>query len=113
MEEKTLQLDARPEVAVPEAAAAQRVPDVSAGELARRRYVDVIGAQLEDALKNKTQDSLVNVMTYYLAWLVVEYGPGAAGHVLERMGSHIAYFTERNRAAREAEEARREGRLVS
>ena len=107
MEEQTLQLDAKPE-----AAAAQRVPDVAPGELARRRYIDVIGAQLDDALKNKTQEALANVMTYYLAWLVVEYGPGAAGHVLERLGSHIQHFTERNRAAREAEEAREEGRLA-
>ena len=112
MEEQTLQLNAKPEVAAPEVAGAQRVPDVSAGELARRRYVDVIGAQLDDALKNKTQASLTNAMTYYLAWLVVEYGPGAAGHVLERLGSHIQHFTERNRAAREADEAREEGRLA-
>ena len=50
MEEQTLQLNAKPEVAAPEVAGAQRVPDVSAGELARRRYVDVIGAKLDDGL---------------------------------------------------------------
>jgi hypothetical protein len=112
MEEQTLQLEAKPEAAAPEVAGAQRVPDVAPGELARRRYIDVIGAQLDDALKNKTQESLANVMTFYLAWLVVEYGPGAAGHVLERLGSHIGHFTERNRAAREAEEAREAGRVA-
>ena len=113
MEEQILQLNTtQPGASAPQAEAETRVPDISPDDQARDRYADVISALVDDAVKNKTPSVLANVLAFNLAWLVVEYGPGAAGHVLERLGTHISYFIERNRATKEAGEAREAGRLA-
>jgi len=109
MEQQNLQEEAQPGASAPQAEGETQVRDISPDERAKNHYADVISGLLEDAVKNKTQSALSNVMTFNLAWLVVEYGPNAASHVLERLGSHIGYFVDRNRAAREAEEAREAG----
>ena len=113
MEEQILQLNTQPGASAPQAEPELcGPPDISSDERAKNRYADVISALVDDAVKNKTPSVLANVLAFNLAWLVVEYGPGAAGHVLERLGTHISYFVERNRAAKEAGEAREAGRLA-
>lgn len=112
MEEQTLQLDPQLDASAPVGAQAEpEVVDVSPDDRARQHYADVIGELIAEAIKSNTLPVLSNVTAFNLAWLIVEYGPVAAGHVLERLGSHISYFTERNRAAKEAEKAREAGRM--
>ena len=110
MEEQILQLEPQPGASAPQAEPEQQVPDISPDERARDHYTEVISDLLDGAIKDKTLRVFSNVMAFNLAWVIVEYGPDAAGHVLERLGSHITYFTDRNRAAREAAEAREAGK---
>ena len=109
MEKQTLQLNTQPGASAPQAEAELHGPDISRYQDAKQHYTDVISELLVEANTNRTQSILTDVMAFNLAWLVVEYGPNAAGHVLERLGTHIAYFVDRNRAAKEAEEAREAG----
>jgi hypothetical protein len=112
MEEQTVQQNPQPGASAPQAEAEQQVPDISPADRARKHYINVISELLDGAVKSKTLPALSNVMALNLAWIIVEYGSGAAGHVLETLGAHIAYLVERNRAAREAEAAREAGKLA-
>jgi len=113
MEKQILESDVSPGGDVAAVEAAPRLNDASAEDLARQRYAEVICGLVNEAIKAGKPSVLVNVLTINLAWLIVEHGPNAAGHVLERLGTHISYFADRNRAVKEAEVAREEGRLVN
>ena len=109
MQKQSLQLEPQPGASAPEAEAEAPAPDAAAADRAREHYSDVISGLLNEAVKSKTLPAFANVVAFNLAWLIVEYGAGATGHVLERLGSHITYFVDRNRAAKEAAEAREAG----
>ena len=112
MEEQSLQHNPPVDGAAPEVpAAAGEEAARAARERALQDYIKTVDGLVEDAIERKTLRVLVDVMTYNLGRVVVDYGPDAAGHVLERLGVHIAFFNERNRAEKEAKEAREAGRL--
>ena len=72
-------------------------------------YSNQITALIEDALKCGKPRLLINVITWHLARLSAHYGVVAAGYILERLGWHISYITECERAQAEAEAAKQIG----
>ena len=111
MEDQSQSPIAQPGAPAPEVAAEAKSPEVPSPERATQYYFDVIGTLVDGAEDGKRRGSLVNVMTWYLARIVVDCGTPAAGDVLERLGTHMNYFLERDRAAKEGAEAREAGRL--
>ncbi len=111
MEQQTLPLNPLPDASAPEEPVKTEEPVVSLEDRVAQHYADTIGGLVEDASKSKTVPALANVMAFSLARLIVDYGAVAAGHVLGRLGAHISYLLERDRAAQEAVEAREAGRL--
>jgi len=109
MEEQTQQLNPQPGAPAPEVDAGTQLPEDWSADRVKEHYLDAIGALIEDATKRRKLKILVDVMALNLARVVFDYGPDAAGHVLERLGTHISYFNERKRGAKEAEEARNAG----
>jgi hypothetical protein len=112
MEEQILQQSSQAGASAPGCEAGPQLADISPDERARLHYIDVIQGLLKEALTTKTLPVLSKTMTLYLGWLFVEYGPPAAGHVLEQLGSQITYFYDSKCAEKEAEEARKEGRVA-
>ena len=109
MEEQALQLNPQPGAPAPEVDAGTQLPEDWSADRVKEHYLDAIGALVEDATKRRKLRILVDVMALNLAGVVLDYGPEAAGNVLEQLGTHITYLNERKRAAKEAEEARNAG----
>ena len=104
MEQHAHPLDSEP-VTHPKNQQAELSPD----DQLTARYSDEITALVEDALKRGKQRILVNVITWHLARLITHYGVVAAGYILERLGSHLSYITECERAQAEIEAAKQSG----
>ena len=109
MQKQSLQLEPQPGASAPEVESEAPASDAVAADRAREHYADVISDLLNEAVKSKTLPAFANVVAFNLAWLIVEYGAVATGHVLERLGTHITYFVDLNRAVKEAEAARKSG----
>ena len=104
MEQHAQPLDSEP-VTHPKNQQAELSPD----DQLTARYSDEVTALIEDALKRGKQRILVNVITWHLARLITHYGVIAAGHVFERLGSHVSYLAESQRAQAEANAEKQAG----
>ena len=111
MEEQALPLNPPSGASPVEATAEAQSPEIPPAERARQQYFDAVAALVGDASKSNTLRLLVGAMTWNLARIIVDCGTIAAGDVLAQLGSHIAYIDERDRAAKEAAEAREAGQL--
>jgi hypothetical protein len=74
------------------------------------RYVDAVNPLVEDAANHQSLPILADGLTSALARIVNAYGTTAvAGDVIRHLGGYMCDLAERQRAEREAEEARRSG----
>jgi hypothetical protein len=86
--------------------------DCSPAEQAERRYLAVINPLFSEAWDGGSLESFVEVLTWTLARVIVGMDkPQITGDVLRRIGNHTYAIAEAKRAAVEAEEARKEGRV--
>jgi hypothetical protein len=86
-------------------------PTLTREQALEQRYVEQMNALLADA---DEQDALVvfaEVVTWKLAVLAYRCGPAATEDMLRRFGGHLQTLAQQERAQREAEEARKQGRL--
>ena len=75
-----------------------------------QRYVDAANAMHKDATAREAWHLLVDVLTWKLAVIAIGCGPEAAGDIVRRLGTHMKDLAERDRAQREAEQEKKEGR---
>lgn len=90
----------------------QTIPDISPEQLAERRYVDAIQELLDDALEHRHVEPLAEALTWHLARIAFGFGMPAVGDILRRLGRHVGEFAQRDAAQREAEEAKKAGRMT-
>lgn len=109
MEQQHSPLSSQPSASAPEAHTETQSPKSSPEDRATDHYYDTINGLVNDARAGGKQRLLVDVMAYHLALMVTYYGPIAAGHILERLGSHIFRIAEKINAESEAEGARKAG----
>ena len=112
MEEQILQQNPPPGESPPEPGAETQIPERPPDDRGLQQYCDAVGALFDDAVKRKNLATLVDVMAYQFAQVIVDYGAVATGHIFERIGAHTSYLVERNAAAKEAAEAREAGKLA-
>ena len=84
--------------------------EVLSFEEIERRYVVAVNAMHEDACSRQAGAVFVDVLTWKLASIAVTCGAEAAGDIVRRFGGHITRIAESDRAQREAEKAKKEGR---
>ena len=97
----------RPEAAAP----IPPLADTTSAEHAEQRYMAAVEALVDEALDNRTVETLVDVMTWHLARIGFGFGPRAIGDIVRRLGIYLGQFDERQAAQREADEAKKVGRL--
>jgi hypothetical protein len=84
-----------------------------ADQALERRYVEQMNMLLEDANQRGALSVFTDVLKWKLAVLAYGCGPAAAGDILARLGGHLCTLADIDKAQREAEEARKSGRLPS
>jgi hypothetical protein len=88
-----------------------KAPEPVSEEELRKRYVEQMNALADDANDRGMLPLLVGVATWKLAAIASACGPVAAGDVVRQLGNHMHAIAVRERAQREADKARAEGRL--
>jgi len=84
--------------------------DCSPEEQLEQRYVAALNALVDDAAERQSFETLVDVLAWTLARVMVGFGTTAVtGDVLRRLGKYVCELTERNNAQAEAEKAKKEG----
>ena len=74
------------------------------------RYVAQLNALVDDAADRRKIPVFVNAAAWKLAVIAHRCGTYAAGDILRLFGEHVCALAEKERAAREAEQARSDGR---
>jgi hypothetical protein len=75
------------------------------------RYVNALDALLADAVKHRSGQTLVNVLTWTLARIAVGHGSlWIAGDIVRHLGDHIGTLAERRRPQEDSEQAKEEAR---
>lgn len=87
--------------------------DCTAEQLAATRYLDALHELVEDAAAGKRMHLLADALAGTFARVAIGCGPAATGDMLSRAGRYMTALETRNEAARELEQARREGRAPS
>lgn len=88
-----------------------RLDDGARGRAAARRYFDTLGELFAQAEAGRHVQILADNLAYTIARIGCEYGSGATGDVLRRIGDYMQKIEARRRAGQEADQAKQEGRL--
>ncbi len=72
--------------------------------------LEKMDALLDEAARRRFLPAFANVVTWKLAEMVVHSGPYVAGDVMRLLGQHLCDLAEEAQAAREAQEAKEQGR---
>jgi len=75
------------------------------------RYVRQINAMMRDAIESRAMEELADTLAWGLAIISNHAGAEATGDIIYRLGRHIRYMAERDRAKAEAEQAKQDGRV--
>lgn len=78
-----------------------------------RRYVEVMNALLTDAEEHRTINVLTDVVAWKLAVIAYQFGPGAAGDIVRKLGAHLTGIAAAQEAQRESTQAKKEGRRLN
>jgi hypothetical protein len=81
MEEQILQQSPQPGESRPEAEVATQSPERPPDDRGLPQYGDAVGALVDDAVKRKNLATLVDVMAYQFARVIVNYGAAALAGV--------------------------------
>jgi hypothetical protein len=64
---------------------------------------------VDDAYSNKTVHLLIPVLSWVLAGIGHDFGTGACGEILQRLGNDLRRFEEQRRAQNDADAAKQAG----
>jgi hypothetical protein len=86
--------------------------DCSVEERNERRYLEIINPLLAEAWQQHSMETLVDVLTWTLARVIVGLDkPHITGDILRRIGNYTCRIAESNRAEAEAEASKAEGHM--
>ena len=88
-----------------------QLADGTADEIAHGRYLDTLHDLVQDAAGAERLHLLADVLAWTFARLAIHCGPAATADLLAKVGKYMGALEERNRAERELERERQEGRL--
>lgn len=95
----------------PAAPAPVQLNDATSDEAAHGRYLDALHDLVEEAAGAGRLHLLADVLAWTFARLAINCGPAATADLLAKVGKYMGALEEQNRAKRELEAAREEGRL--
>ena len=86
--------------------------DCSAAEHVERRYLSVLNPLLKEAWEQRQMEVLVDTLAWTLARVIAGMDkPYVTGDILRRLGKYTCDIDEANRAANEADTAKKAGRV--
>ena len=95
----------------PVAPAPVHLNDSTSDEAAHDRYLDALPDLVQEAADAGRLHLLADVLAWTFARLAINCGPAATADLLAKVGKYMGALEEQNRAKRELEREREEGRL--
>jgi hypothetical protein len=90
----------------------QPLADCSAAEQAERRYLSALNPLLKEAWEQREMEVFVDTLAWTLARVIAGMNkPYVTGDILRRLGKYTCDIDEANRAAEEAETAKKDGHV--